>query len=200
VSTTHSPREDEHRVKEHMGGRGPGHKSEKARQARMRNIYKARGARKRLPLPWRSGLESRIIEQLAGQWWNSPEPRKWPAYRVARLWGVSHTWIAKLVKRFRADPDRMRRPMRAFAPADFEELQRARQETRWQRERGWLRTAVVPTKSEKRRDAQSAASRGAPGVPAQRTNTPRRSALRVAPMTELPPWARGIIPDGKPRP
>jgi len=125
-----------------MGGRGSGHKSERARRARLQNIQKARAARKRTPLPWRSGLESRIIEQLVWQWWNDPGPRKWPAYRVARFLDVSHTWIAKLVKRFQADPDRMRRRMRAFAPANFEKLQRARQETIWQREHGRLRGPI----------------------------------------------------------
>jgi len=52
-----------------MGGLGPGHKSERARQARLVNMAKARAARKREPLRWRSGLESRIIEQLVWQWW-----------------------------------------------------------------------------------------------------------------------------------
>jgi hypothetical protein len=195
-----------------MGGRGSGHKSERARSARLRNIQKARAARKRAPLPWRSGLESRIIEQLVWQWWNDPDPRKWPAYRVARFLGVSHTWIAKLVKRFEADPDRMRRRMRAFAPANVEKMQRAREETLWQREHGRLRgpirwrrvkyslqgrqrTAVVQTKSEKRRrDVQSTASRrGAPAAfPFNQSAPPRQSPLPNAPV-ELPPWARGIV-------
>lgn len=52
-----------------MGGLGAGHKSERARLARLVNIKKARAARKREPLRWRSGLESRIIEQLVWQWW-----------------------------------------------------------------------------------------------------------------------------------
>src|SRR5689334_24755051 len=51
-----------------MGGPGAGHKSWKARQSRLVNIRKARAARRRAPLPWRSGLESRIIEQLVYQW------------------------------------------------------------------------------------------------------------------------------------
>lgn len=184
-----------------MGGRGPGHKSERARAARLRNIQKARAARKRLPLPWRSGVETRVIEQLVWQWWLSPEPRKWPAYRVARFLGVSHTWVAKLVKRFQSDPDRMRRRMRAFAPANFEKLLRARQETQWHREHGRLRgpirwrrikyslegkqrTTVVQTKSEKRRrDAFSSSSHHAP------SSSP--PGLPFAP-AGLPLWARGI--------
>jgi len=52
-----------------MGGPGAGYKSERARQARRVNIQKARAARKREPLRRRSGLESRIIEQLVWQWW-----------------------------------------------------------------------------------------------------------------------------------
>jgi len=75
-----------------MGGKGPGHKSPRAPQARLINIQKARAARRRPPLPWRAGLESRVIEQLVWQWWRSPQPR-WPALRVARLLGVSHTWV-----------------------------------------------------------------------------------------------------------
>jgi len=199
-----------------MGGRGPGHKSERARRARLRNIQKARAARKRAPLPWRSGLESNIIEQLVWQWWNDPDPRKWPAYRVARFLDVSHTWVAKLVKRFRADPDRMRRRMRAFAPANFEKLLRARQETQWQREHGRLRgpirwrrvkysldgkqrTAVVQTGSEKRRrDALFPASPGSPRPRHQRNQAAQKrlrfaTAQPFASSPDLPPWARGIV-------
>lgn len=108
-----------------MGGKGPGHKSPRARQARLVNIQKACAARRRAPLPWRSGLESRLIEQLVWRWWQSPEPR-WPAYRVARLLGVSHTWVNKLAKRFKSDPARFRRRHAPFSPATLEKLQRAR--------------------------------------------------------------------------
>ncbi len=175
-----------------MGGRGPGHKSERARAARRRNIQKARAARRRPPLPWRSGLESRVIEQLVWQWWNDPGPRKWPAYRVARFLGISHTWVAKLVKRFRADPARAHRRMRAFAPADLEKLGRARQETQWHRQHGrlrgpirWrrvkyaqdraLRSAVVPNQSETRRAAG------------------RREPPPIPPRDRWPSWAAGFI-------
>jgi hypothetical protein len=50
--------------------------------------------------------------------------------------------VNKLVRRFEADPDRMRRKMRAFAPVSFEKLEQAREETRRQRERGWLRGPI----------------------------------------------------------
>ncbi len=62
-----------------------------------------------------------------------------PAYRLARMLGVSHTWVNKLVKRFEADPERVRRRNGAFAPATLAALERAREETRWQREHGRLR-------------------------------------------------------------
>ena len=182
-----------------MGGPGAGHKSWRARQSRLVNMAKARAARRRAPLPWRSGLESRIIEQLVYQWWNSSEPRKWAKYRVARFLGVSHTWVNKLVKRFHADPGRARRRMAAFAPASFDKLQRAREETRRQREMGWLRGPIrlrrvkitlygkktrvtVPTLSEKRRREAQALGRSANPMP--------------VPFAELPMWARGFLLPG----
>jgi len=149
-----------------MGGLGPGHKSERARLARLVNIKKARAARKREPLRWRSGLESRIIEQLVWQWWvetsgewessgewlvasvrkNQGQTREagrpWAKQRVARFLEVSHTWVNKLVKRIERDPDRMRRRMAACAPASFEKLERGREETRRQRKFGWIRGPI----------------------------------------------------------
>src|SRR4029077_2998076 len=144
-----------------MGGLGPGHKSERAKLARLVNMAKARAARKREPLRWRSGLESRIIEQLVWQWWvesrvesayakvpfaeralGKPAGRPWAKQRVARFLDVSHTWVNKLVKRFERDPDRMRRRMAACGPASFEKLERAREETRRQRKFGWIRGPI----------------------------------------------------------
>lgn len=182
-----------------MGGKGPGHKSPRARHARLINIQKARAARRRAPLPWRSGLESRIIEQLVWQWWLSPAPR-WPAYRVARLVGVSHTWVNKLVKRFRSDPHRFRRRHAPFSPATLEKLERARQETLWHRRHGRLRgpirlrrvrytladgktrTARLPTKI----SLHSASRASAPSAS-------RSHALPPDLLCNLPPWARGLV-------
>ena len=231
-----------------MGGPGPGHKSERARLARLANMAKARAARKREPLRWRSGLESRIIEQLAWQWWlessgkwlvasgwknqvrtrgagrfhrkgpplsgvthmhaayanaaaNKPASagKPWAKQRVARFLGVSHTWVNKLVKRFEADPDRMRRRMAAFAPATLEKLERAREETRRQRELGWLRgpiqrrrvkwtvegktqRAIVWTHSERQR--RKAGAKGRPEGPV------------CEPYADIPPWAKGMMLGG----
>jgi hypothetical protein len=195
-----------------MGGRGPGHKSERAQAARRINIQKARAARRREPLPWRSGVESRVIEQLVWQWWMEKKeaasaresggermiaitpqrrpfvprsgrfirqggrmmrgpwiamvasekagaskvaggtarktPGPWAALRLARVLGVSHTWVNKLVKRFEADPERARKRNGAFAPATLETLKQAREETRWQREHGRLR-GLMPRRKTK---------------------------------------------------
>ena len=290
-----------------MGGTGPGHKSERARRSRRVNIQKARAARKRAPLPWRSGVESRIIEQLVWQWFlearqggqargcpstgsgstlrverlkageeqrsgawpafaeatarrasgerkqkqiprrNAPPfdcaqgrrndnlhgwqtgaalpasgltssaptkaKRPWAKYRVARLLGVSHTWVNKLVKRFEADPERMRRKMRAFAPASFEKLERAREETRRERERGLLREpirwrrvkvtiegkkrkVVAVTRAARLRQGYSAASpldnrQGYGGASGQAGAAPVR-------YSELPEWAKGLLLPGDP--
>jgi hypothetical protein len=158
-----------------MGGPGPGHKSEKARRSQLANIAKAIAARKRPLLPWRSGRESKLIEQLVWQWWistppnakplssiqrqacsprakrrwRSPQPkapvgpdRPWPIFHVARLLGVSHTWIYTLIRRFEADPDRFRRRMAPFAPATFDKLLQAREETRRERVLGRLRPPI----------------------------------------------------------
>ena len=185
-----------------MGGKGPGHKSPRARHARLVNIQKARAARRRAPLPWRSGIESRVIEQLVWQWWRSPAP-KWPAYRVARLLGVSHTWVNKLAKRFKSDPARFRRRYFPFAPATLEKLQRARQETLWRRQHGWLRgpirlrrvrytlgdgktrTARLPTKS----------SLQSQSLPAEGPERRRRAVAGFPPdlLRDLPPWASGLV-------
>jgi hypothetical protein len=224
--------------------------------------------RKRAPLPWRSGMESRVIEQLVWQWFlearsrpstgflrlrsgqagstlrverlEAGEPqsgvefrfadgrtgireadrrtpyreRPWAKYRVARFLGVSHTWVNKLVKRFEADPERMRRKMRAFAPASFEKLERAREETRRERERGWLRGPIrsrsVKVTLEGRKRKIVAATRA---ERKRRTAEVERERARLrqgygassaqagaAPVRyeELPTWARGLLLPGDP--
>jgi len=281
-----------------MGGTGAGHKSERARLARLANMAKARAARKREPLRWRSGLESRIIEQLVWQWWltargegggtgeallvfaesrptvmrgirargfqRKASPRKsgvsyirphytgvpsgkgraglkpaptdaslrgsgagvpapfskdalgnmtrwsasagkpssagkptyaeasagrpWAKLRVARLLGVSHTWVNKLVKRFEADPDRMRRRMAAFAPATLEKLERAREETRRQRELGWLRGLIRMRRMKWTLEGKT--QRGIVRTRSERQRRETKSEPR-GPYVELPPWCMG---------
>jgi len=123
------------------------------------------------------------------------EERRWSRVRVARLLGVSHTWVNKLVKKFEADPEGMRRKMREFAPANLEELERAREDTRREREMGrlrgpirWRRVKVTiqgkrirmaaPTKEEMRRRLQrdSASRAGAASSAPTKTDATLRSS------------------------
>lgn len=212
--------------------RKPRNQTPKALASRRRNLAIARAARSMEPRPWRSGIESRVIEQLVWQWWLTtrgaaltlspnafetaipsgararitrpkakprlaPADRPWKKLRVARLLGVSHAWVGELVQRFEADPHRMRRRMAAFAPATYNTLLHAREETRRQRALGWLRppirswrvkvllhgrkrTVILPTQVEKRRRA---------GLPPNRWSAPIR-----LPYADLPAWAKGIFP------
>ncbi|MHB8617471.1 MAG: hypothetical protein ACYC93_15520 [Candidatus Acidiferrales bacterium] len=142
---------------------------------------------------------------------NDNPGRPWAKYRVARLLGVSHTWVNKLVKRIEADPERMRRKMRAFAPATFEKLERAREETRRERERGWLRGPIrwrrVKVTLEGRKRTIVAVTRAARLRQARRDSASRAGAASSAPTragenmcgqaaavrySELPTWAIGL--------
>jgi hypothetical protein len=105
--------------------------------------------------------------------------------------------------RFEADPDRMRRRMAACAPASFEKLERAREETRRQRKFGWLRgpirmrrvkwtlggkaqRAVVWTHAEKRRREEALRLRSGQARGGQ------QGAPSVS-YADLPAWARGAV-------
>ena len=98
-----------------------------------------------------------------------------------------------------ADPDRMRRRMAGLAPATFQKLERAREETRRQRELGWLRgpiqrrrvkwmlggktqRAIVWTDSERQR--RKAGAKGRP------------EGLVREPYADIPPWAKGVAQGG----
>lgn len=165
-----------------------------SREASRRNLEKAR-ARWRPPRPWRSAQETRLIKRLVWQWFNSRESGKWSGRAVARWLGVTHTYIQKLVLEFVREPSKIEREVRSSRVATFEQLIRAQEETRQQKERGWLRSprrwrmaefkigdnvvrAVVPTKAEERRQAEIASGR-------------IRGPAYVAPH-ELPLWARGM--------
>jgi hypothetical protein len=151
--------------------------------------------------------------------------KPWAKYRVARFLDVSHTWVNKLVRRFEADPERMRRKMRAFAPASFEKLERAREETRRQRERGWLRgpirwrrvkvtlegkkrkvvavtqaemkrrNALREARVEMQRDSASRALRSS-GQAGRVNAAPTKASAMPVRYSELPPWASGLLLPG----
>lgn len=103
----------------------------------MRNLAKARAVG-RLPRPWRSSDEARMIRRYAFFWHTSrgikPSGRDW-----ARQLGISHTWVQKLVRKFQADSSEMYREQRRSGDPNFAQLSRARERTKQLRERGELR-------------------------------------------------------------
>src|SRR5215472_9125628 len=164
-----------------------------SREASLRNLERARAAWSHPPRPWRSLRESSVIEQLIWQWFSAGEMRKWSGRAVARWLGVSHTYVQKLVRKFRTDPHRMQRIHAGSGLATFETLERAREFTRQSKQRGDLREpkrwkvaefkvgsnfvrAVVPTKAEERRRAAEAQ-----GLPLGPTYVPPH---------DLPLWAK----------
>ena len=102
-----------------------------------RNLEKAK-ANWRAPAPWRSAQETRLIKALASWWYRMKEPRC-GVRQIARRLGVSHTYIQKLVREFAADTRNAVQQQRAYGPATFADLERAREETARLRARGWLR-------------------------------------------------------------
>jgi hypothetical protein len=107
-------------------------------ESSRRNLEKAR-ARWRAPLPWRSAQETRVIRLLVWQWFEYRGPGKWSARSVARRLGVTHTYIQKLVREFATNPIRIVREVRSSYPATFEQLSRAQEETRLQKDSDCLR-------------------------------------------------------------
>jgi hypothetical protein len=108
-----------------------------AYESSMRNLEKARAVG-RLPRPWRSSDEARMIRRYAFFWHtsrgNKPSGRDW-----ARQLGISHTWLQKLVRKFQTDPSEMYREQRRSGDPNFARLSRAREQTQRMREKGELR-------------------------------------------------------------
>ena len=105
-------------------------------EASLQNLEKAK-ANWRRPRRFRSAQESWVIWRLVCQWLSYRGP-KWSARAVGRRLGVSHAYIQKLVREFAEDPSKIER-MAQSSIATFDELSRAQQETRQQKERGRLR-------------------------------------------------------------
>jgi hypothetical protein len=110
-----------------------------SRESSMRNLAKAR-AKMRPPRPWRCKDEARMIRRFVFQWFTcrgtKPSGRAW-----ARALGISHTWLQKLVRRFRGDPSEMYREVRLRGDPVFAQLTRAQECTRRMRERGELHSS-----------------------------------------------------------
>jgi hypothetical protein len=114
-------------------------------EASRANLEKARAVRGpywRQPRPWRSREESRLIRRLVWQeWWNSQKYR-WSApsgRALGRKLGISHTWVQRLLREVRADPDKLQREVRRYGVATMELFSMAQQKSSEMRARGELR-------------------------------------------------------------
>jgi hypothetical protein len=104
----------------------------------LRNLERAR-ARWRPPRPWRSRAGSQAIRMITWQWLLGRGP--WCSGRALAQWlGVSHTYIQKLSRTLPRDENDFLRKVRYFGAPSIDTLRRAREESRRQRERGFLRT------------------------------------------------------------
>jgi hypothetical protein len=109
-----------------------------SRESSLRNLEKAR-AKWRPPRPWRSSQESQMIRRFVFQWFTSRDRNRPSGRAWARGLGISHTWLQKLVREFKADPTKMWRLQRAKSDPKFAEFSRGQEYCRQMTERGELR-------------------------------------------------------------
>jgi biotin operon repressor len=143
-------------------------------EASRRNLEKAK-ENWRPPRRWRSSQEAHVIKLMVWQWFTYRAPRKLSGRAMARQLGISHTYIQKLVREFKANPSEMQR-QRSYGEATFGDLSRAQEITRQERARGHLRSrrprkipkfkvddnvvqGVVPTKARTMPELEARASR-----------------------------------------
>lgn len=106
-------------------------------ESSLRNLEKAR-ANGRPPRPWRSRAESRAIRMITWQWLLDHGP--WCSGRALARWlGVSHTYVQKLARTLSKNENDFLRQVRYFGAPSIDGLRHARDESRKQRERGFLR-------------------------------------------------------------
>ena len=113
-----------------------------SREASMENLEKAM-QNWRPPRPWRSREEAQMIRRLVFWWLTSAAASRLVVLGPGHS-GISHTWLQKLLRDFRADPNEMWRLQVARGDPTFAQLSRAREYTREMRERGELRPARRP--------------------------------------------------------
>jgi hypothetical protein len=154
-----------------------------SREASLRNLETAR-AKWRPPKPWRSLQETRVIKRLVWQWFDSNGSEKWSGRAVARKLGVTHTYVQKLLREFRANPDRIRRRQAASGEATFAQLTHAREETRQQKELGRLRNPRLSKVVEFRIGGR---------VVSVRLPTGPKNMAPEPPVSKTPGWAGGWL-------
>lgn len=109
-----------------------------SREASLRNLQKARANWQHPPRPWRSRAESLLIRMFTWQWHLGHGPRC-TGRALARWLGVSHAYVQKLTRTLsRNESDFLREVAHSGIPT-IEGLRRAREESRQEREHGWLR-------------------------------------------------------------
>jgi hypothetical protein len=106
--------------------------------APMRNFAKAR-AKWRPPRPWRSDEEAQLIKRFVFQWLTCRDRSRPTGRAWARQLGISHTWLQKLVRKFIADPNEMRRIQSLGDPRSADFI-RAKESSQEMRARGELRS------------------------------------------------------------
>jgi hypothetical protein len=109
-------------------------------ESSMLNLAKAK-AKWRSPRPWRSNEDSHMIRRYAFLWFTCIDPSRLPGRAWARELGISHTWVHKLFREFKADPNQMWRLQAARGDPQLADLSRARDCTEEMMERGELRTS-----------------------------------------------------------
>lgn len=110
-------------------------------EARMKNLAKARNSpRYHPPQPWRSQAESLMIRRFVFWWYTSRDTNKPSGRNWAKQLGVSHHWVQKLVKEFRANPEQAYKEMSRYGDPTIAKLEIACERTRKMKEAGELRS------------------------------------------------------------
>jgi hypothetical protein len=107
-------------------------------ESSMRNLAKAK-EKWRPPRPWRSSEEGEMIRRYVFLWLTCRDASRPPGRAWARELNISHTWLQKLAREFRAEPSQMWRLQAARGDPKFAELSRAREYTAEMKQRGELR-------------------------------------------------------------
>ena len=105
----------------------------------MRNLAKAYASEKwHPPRPWRSKEEGLMIRRYVLLWLTCRDASRPSGRNWAKQLGISHTWLQKVVRVLKANPEEMRR-LQSQGNATLAQLNRAKEYTVRMRERGELR-------------------------------------------------------------
>ena len=112
--------------------------------ASMENLAKAFASDKwHAPRLWRSKEEGRMIRRFVLLWLTCRDASRPSGRNWAKQLGISHTWLQKVVRALKANPDEMRR-LQSQGNATLAQLNRAKEYTVRMRERGELRVRGEP--------------------------------------------------------